>query len=238
MTRRVLRVALAVPLLAIGLGASSAAARGGPAAPVCAHAASLYHAGIVVAHRDGQVVHQCVGFDTATITALAVLQASGIEYAVQTYGSLGDAVCQIDNEPLNYIQCLPSSGWYWVFFVSRAGGQWANSSLGVSNATLRNGDVVGFRSAARIPHRRPLRLWRARPRNRHRRLSRHHARPRKQPPLRPPPRGRRLARQRHLRGPQRRHRLRVPAPRRLAPPAPLPPAEAPGSHRRLQRRFR
>ena len=145
MTRRVLRVAFAVPLLAIGLGTASAAARVGPAMPLCAQAASTYHAGIVVEHGDGQVLRQCVGFNTATITALAVLQASGIENATQTYGGLGDAVCQIDHEPATYTACLPSSGSYWVFFISRGGGAWTSSSQGISNATVANGDDVGFR---------------------------------------------------------------------------------------------
>jgi hypothetical protein len=140
-----LRVALAVPLLAIGLGTVSAAARGGPAEPLCVQAASAYHAGIVVELGDGQVVRQCVGFDTSTITALAVLQGSGIEYATATYGGLGDAVCQIDNEPASYTSCLPASGSYWVFFISRDGGAWTNSPQGVSIATVGDGDDVGFR---------------------------------------------------------------------------------------------
>jgi hypothetical protein len=144
-TRRLLRVALAVPLLAIGLGAASAAARNGPAQPLCAQAASTYHAGIVVELGDGQVVRQCVGFDTASITALAVLQESGIEYATQTYGGLGAAVCQIDNEPTSYTTCLPTSGSYWVFFISRAGGAWASSPEGVASETLSDGDDAGFR---------------------------------------------------------------------------------------------
>jgi hypothetical protein len=144
-TRRPLRVALAVPLLAIGLGTASAAARGGPAAPLCAQAASAHHAGIVVEHGDGQVVRQCVGFDTATITALAVLEASGIEYATETYGGLGAAICQIDDEPTSYTSCLPASGSYWVFFISRGGGAWTSSSQGVSIATLSDSDDAGFR---------------------------------------------------------------------------------------------
>jgi hypothetical protein len=144
-TRRLLRVAFAVPLLAIGLGTASAAARVGPATPICVHAASEYHAGIVIELGNGQVLRQCVGFNTATITALAVLQGSGIEQKTQTYGGLGAAVCQIDYEPTSYTQCLPSSGSYWVFFISRGGGAWANSSQGVSNATVADGDDVGFR---------------------------------------------------------------------------------------------
>ena len=52
-TRRLLRVAFAVPLLAIGLGTASAAARVGPTTPLCAQAASTHHAGIVVEHGNG-----------------------------------------------------------------------------------------------------------------------------------------------------------------------------------------
>ena len=144
MIRRLLRVAFAVPLLAIGLGTASAAARAGPATPLCARAASTQHAGIVVELGNGSVLRQCVGISPGA-KALDVLQASGIEYAIQTYGGLGAAVCQIDNEPTSYTQCLPSSGSYWVFFISRGGGAWTTSSQGVSNVTVNDGDDVGFR---------------------------------------------------------------------------------------------
>jgi hypothetical protein len=142
---RLLRLALVLPLLAIGLGATSAAARVGPAAPLCAQAASANHVGIVVEHGNGTVIRQCVGFSTATITALGVLEASGIEYAVESYGGLGEAVCQIDHEPAQYSSCLPSTGSFWVFFISHGGGAWANSAQGISNTTLSDGDDVGFR---------------------------------------------------------------------------------------------
>jgi hypothetical protein len=144
-TRRLLRVALGVPLLAIGLGTASAAARVGPAEPLCVQAASAYHAGIVVELGNRQVVRQCVGFNTSTITALAVLDGSGIQHETESYGGLGDAVCQIDDEPPSYTSCLPSSGSYWVFFISRGGGAWMNSPQGVSIATVGDGDDVGFR---------------------------------------------------------------------------------------------
>jgi hypothetical protein len=144
--RRLLRASLAVPLLAIGLGTASAAARVGPATPLCAQAAAAHHAGIVVEHGDGRFVRQCVGFSTTAITALAVLKTSGIEEATQSYGgSLGDAICQIDDEPASYTTCLPLSGSYWVLFISRGGGAWTNSPQGVSNTTLNDGDDVGFR---------------------------------------------------------------------------------------------
>jgi hypothetical protein len=144
--RKLLRVALAVPLLAIGLGAASAAAHAGPATPLCAQAASANHVGIVVEHGDGTVIRGCVSFTTPTITALDVLHDSGIQYSTASYGgSLGEAVCQIDNEPAQYTECLPSSGSYWVFFVATSSGTWTNSPQGVSRETVSDGDAVGFR---------------------------------------------------------------------------------------------
>ncbi len=145
MVRTLLRVALAVPLLTIGLGAASAAARSGPATPLCVQAAGTNHAAIVVEHGNGTYVRVCVGFTTSTITALAVLQDSHIEYATESYGSLGEAVCQIADEPAQYTQCLPASGSYWVFFIARAGGAWTNAPTGISGTALSNGDDVGFR---------------------------------------------------------------------------------------------
>jgi hypothetical protein len=142
--RRLLRVALAVPLLAIGLGAASAAARTGPASPQCAQAAGANHVGIVVEHGD-VVKHQCVSFTTSTILALTVLQDSGIEYATELYNGVGEAVCQIDDVPQQYTECLPSSGSYWVFFVANADGAWTASAHGVSTTALSDGDFVGFR---------------------------------------------------------------------------------------------
>jgi hypothetical protein len=145
MARALMRVALAVPLLAIGLGAASAAGRTGPATPLCARAADTNRVGIVAELGNGSVVRQCVGFTTTTITALSVLQHSGIEYATQSYGALGEAVCQIDDQPTQYTSCLPTSGSYWVLFIARSGGAWTSSAQGLSSTTLSNGDDLGFR---------------------------------------------------------------------------------------------
>lgn len=138
---------VALPLLGAGMGAAASVAGSGPAAPLCAQAASLHRVGIVVEHGDGQVIRRCIGFDTATATALAVLQASGLEVGISSYGGgLGAAVCQIDNEPSTYPPgCFTASGSYWVLFVSRAGGAWAMADLGVSSETVAGGDDMGFR---------------------------------------------------------------------------------------------
>ena len=135
-----LRLLLALPLLVAGIGAGSTVARVGPAAPVCAQAAYAHRVGLVVEHGDGQVVRRCVGFDTPTATALDVLQASGLELGISSYGGgLGTAICQIDNEPTTYPPgCFTTTGLYWVLFVSHAGGPWVNSDVGASNLTVHH----------------------------------------------------------------------------------------------------
>jgi hypothetical protein len=145
--RRLLRLALALPLVAVGLGAASSAARVGPAAPMCAQAAVAHRAAVVVEHGYGRVIRRCVGFNTATATALALLQGSGLEVGTSSYGGgLGAAICQIDYEPSTYPPgCFTTTGSYWVLFVSRAGGAWTVSDLGASNVAVGNGDDIGFR---------------------------------------------------------------------------------------------
>ncbi|MGA7989067.1 MAG: hypothetical protein WCB51_11790 [Candidatus Dormiibacterota bacterium] len=145
--RTLVRVALIAPLLGIGLGTASAVAHTGPAATLCVQAGAPHRAGIVVEHGDGGVVRRCVGFATPSITAIAVLEASGIENGTIGFGSLGGAaVCQIDNEPASYPPgCFTGSGSYWELFVAHAGGSWTAARQGASLTTLADGGDVGFR---------------------------------------------------------------------------------------------
>lgn len=145
MIRRLARLTFAAPILVAGLGATSGVARLGPATPLCVQAATTNHVGLVIEHSDGAVIRRCIGFDTSTITALAVLQASGVENGTESYGALGTAICQIDNEPAQYTTCLPASGDYWVLFISHAGGVWTRSTVGASSAKVSDGDDIGFR---------------------------------------------------------------------------------------------
>jgi hypothetical protein len=100
---------------------------------------------LVVEHADSSVIGLCIGFDGGSITGEQILQASGLHYATQSYGSLGDAVCQIDGEPASYGSCLPASGSYWAMFVSRGGGGWQVADHGISSETFADGDAEGFR---------------------------------------------------------------------------------------------
>ncbi len=150
LVRILVRLLLAVPVLA---ALTVAGTRTGvvPSVGGCAQASGVHHAALVAQHGDGRVVTACVSFGTDSITGdelLTAAKAQGVES--QTLGSndsgYGKSVCQIDYEPTQY----PSTCWsgnspYWALFVSRSGGAWTESSLGISSQTFRDGDAEGFR---------------------------------------------------------------------------------------------
>jgi hypothetical protein len=125
----------AIALVPIGPFVGSACAGSGP-----------YHAALVVEHGSGSTIQRCVAFSSATITGDQLLELSGIEVVTATLGGFGQAVCQIDHEPADFSACLPPSpDPYWVLFVSRGGGPWTLSNLGISSQTFADGDAEGFR---------------------------------------------------------------------------------------------
>ena len=139
------RAALAAPIAGVLAGGFGGTAALLPAAQPCAAATYSSHVTLVVEHGDARVVGLCIGFDGTSITGEQIIQASGLEYATQSYGSLGDAVCQLDSEPTTYGSCLPAGGSYWAMFVSRGGGGWQNADRGISTETFGDGDAEGFR---------------------------------------------------------------------------------------------
>ena len=145
--RRLLRVSLLAPLLttlftAAGLAANTAL----PGHPTCADAAWTHHAALVVEHGDGREVRVCVGFDGSSIGGDQLLAASGIEAATAGTAAFGTEVCQVDGEPATYPNtCWTTTSPYWVVFVSRGGGPWSASNLGVSSQVFADGDAEGFR---------------------------------------------------------------------------------------------
>jgi len=125
----------AIALVPLGPFVGSACAGSGP-----------FHAALVVEHGSGSTFQRCVAFSSATITGDQLLELSGVEVATATLGGFGQAVCQIDNEPADFLACLPPSpDPYWVLFVSRGGGPWTESNLGISSQTFADGDAEGFR---------------------------------------------------------------------------------------------
>ena len=87
---------------------------------------------------------RCVAFDTSAVTGQRLLDLSGVAWSGQTFGGFGEAVCAMDSEPAHYATC-PGSDSYWSVFVSRSGGTWQLTSIGISSLTLSDGDAEGFR---------------------------------------------------------------------------------------------
>ena len=143
--RALTRLVAVVPLLA-AFSVIGSATKVGPSVAGCAQAATSHHAALVVEHGNGAVTSVCVSFAADSITGDDLLAGSGVQYATADYGGTGKAVCQIDGEPGQYPPgCWTASSPYWAMFVSRAGGSWVTSSLGISSQTFRDGDAEGFR---------------------------------------------------------------------------------------------
>jgi len=108
----------------------------------CTSAGAAHHAYVVVEHLSGGTVQRCVGFSTDSIDAPGLMDASGIEYQTQSF-SFGKAICQIDNEPQQYDQCLPQDKPYWALFLE-TGGAWAVAQTGYTQVALRDGEALGW----------------------------------------------------------------------------------------------
>lgn len=129
---------------------------GGLPGASCALADGAAHAAVIVQHGDGRAGHRvCVGFNGATIGAEQTLAGSGLEYKTAFYPAVqGNAVCQVDYEPVapgpwTSDNCLGSQ--YWGLYISKRGGPWSSSPVGISDLVLGDGDALGLTFGSRPP---------------------------------------------------------------------------------------
>ena len=107
-------------------------------------------AGLVIQYADGSTDARCVEFEEAEITGYDLMRRSGLSVVIAP-GSFGATVCKIDQQGCNYpaqscfCECedLNATCVYWISFV-QVEGAWKYSSLGASNAKVKNGDVQGW----------------------------------------------------------------------------------------------
>lgn len=109
--------------------------------------ASIHRAALVIEHASGRLVTRCINFVEDQITGLQLIQRSGVSYQTQGFGSLGEAICQLDGEPVSVPPHCFGSGPYWQYFHG-VNGRWTNSGAGASNWFLRDGDMDGWHYAA------------------------------------------------------------------------------------------
>ncbi|HMK62707.1 MAG TPA: hypothetical protein VK386_03725 [Acidimicrobiales bacterium] len=123
---------------------TSPVATSGSAAASCSAVSGTHHARLVVEVSPSHIVSSCVGFSSATISAVKLLDRSDIELGTQSY-SYGLAICQADNVPAHYSTCFSSTGPYWALFTSKGGAAWVMAQVGVSDITVNPGDSIGLR---------------------------------------------------------------------------------------------
>lgn len=134
--------AILVPLVLASLlaGCGRAATTTGAGGESCG---SKGQADVVVELANRHVLDRCVNLGAKQTTALTLMHRSGLEYSVQHF-SFGDAVCQIDNQPAAYSNCLASGQPYWALYTWAGKGPWKLAQTGVSDIRVRAGGALGW----------------------------------------------------------------------------------------------
>jgi len=110
------------------------------------HASVVHRAAIAVEHSSGALLKACVNFAGDQISGFQLIHDSGIEYQAQAFGSLGEAICQLDYEPRQTPANCFGTGAYWQYF-HRAPSGWVQSGAGASSWMLHDGDMDGWHYA-------------------------------------------------------------------------------------------
>ncbi len=134
---------LALVFAVAACGGSTPSASSTTPAATCVNQSAPHHAYVVVQHLSGASIQGCVGFTGDTIDAATLMDESRVEYQTQTF-SFGKAVCQVDNEPAQFTQCLPQDAPYWDLFIESAGA-WTVASTGYTQVTLHDKEAIGWR---------------------------------------------------------------------------------------------
>ncbi len=144
------------------LAALAMAACGGSAAPAPAAATGCagtsHRASLAVVHLGGASRTACVGFRGDTIAGVELLKQSRVEYQTENR-SWGLAICQVDNEPAQFGDCIPRGAPYWSIWIAHRGQPWEAAQVGISKIELHDGEALGLRyvSQAGAPSPPPIR---------------------------------------------------------------------------------
>ena len=135
---------IALAALALAACGSSPAAKA-PDTSVhhsCSGVAGKYHAFIVVVHGSGTTLDACAGFNGPKVSGYSLMKDSHLELATQTT-KYGPAVCQVDNEPAHYSQCLPANAPYWALWIWN-GSAWDMAQVGYADAMFVDQQAMGW----------------------------------------------------------------------------------------------
>ena len=132
-------------VIAASCGGSTTTPSASPAA-TCVNANAAHRAYVVVEHLSGTSLQKCVGFNGDSVDGQTLMDQARIEYQTQTF-SFGKAVCQVDNEPKQFSECLPKNQPYWSLWVE-TGGRWAMAQVGYTQIQLHDKEALGWHYVA------------------------------------------------------------------------------------------
>ena len=137
-------VARVVALVAVSLAALAVAGPAGVApAAVSAVTAQATSTAVVIVDT-GSGTHQSVIHFDGAVSGIEALQLAGADPVTITFGSLGEAVCQLYGVGDAPVPSQCPGGWTYFRAVGGAGA-WTQSGAGASNTVVHDGDVEGWK---------------------------------------------------------------------------------------------
>lgn len=112
--------------------------------------AQAAQAGIVIDLGGGNVTTQCVKFQGPMITAFDLLQLSGLDFTFQNFGTLGAAICSVEEVGCQFpaeacfCQCTGVGPCNFFGFYILEDGEFVFADVGISSQILRNKDVIAL----------------------------------------------------------------------------------------------
>lgn len=109
----------------------------------------LGQVGLVIQFLDGRIETECIDISIDPFYGYDVLKSSNHLIIAEFNGSLGAAICRIDDEGCGVDNCfcnMPNYWTYWHLGKNQAGETtWLYSLIGASNYRISPGDVEGWR---------------------------------------------------------------------------------------------
>lgn len=108
-----------------------------------------HRAGLVVTFGDGNTETVCVSFSEEQINGYDLLQRSGLTIVSEFFPNQnGYGICKISNAASNGCDypdesCFCDASSFWAFWILENDSTWEFSQVGVSQATVDDGDVQG-----------------------------------------------------------------------------------------------
>jgi hypothetical protein len=116
-----------------------------------AGAQAVSYTGLVVRQGDGALTYVYLGFAEAELSAMEVLQRSGLDIVTVSFGGLGQGVCSIDETGCPAADCRRrlcqgpnADDPFWKFFRQTEPGLWTEAQLGANGTTVHDGDIDGW----------------------------------------------------------------------------------------------